>query len=212
MYFGPGIPDVFDPVDVPTTQLNELVLLAAEGDDHARQELIVAAAGRLQKLTRRMLYNYPRLRRWEQTDDIFQSAVFRLSESLSEVKPANVRAFFGLASTQIRRTLIDLARHHFGPAGAAGAHESREEMDQPNPVSAPGEPGTLAAWSRFHEAIGQLPDNEREVFGLLWYGGMTQQQVAEIVDVSLPTVQRRWYRARHLLFIAMERDSNSILD
>lgn len=48
-----------------------------------------------------------------------------------------------------------------------------------------------------------LPDNEREVFQPLWYGGMDQKQVAELIGVSLPTVQRRWYRARYHLNTSM---------
>ena len=37
--------------------------------------------------------------------------------SHDEVPPPNVRDFFGLAVVQIRRLLIDLARHYFGPRG-----------------------------------------------------------------------------------------------
>ena len=70
-----------------TTQLQALLDLAAEGQDDAYGELIAMASDRLLKLTRKMLRNYPHLRRWEQTDDVFQSAAMRLHQSLSEVKP-----------------------------------------------------------------------------------------------------------------------------
>lgn len=93
-----------------TTQLQALLDKAGEGDQTAYDELIVQASDRLLKLTRKMLRSYPHLRRWEQTDDVFQNAVMRLHRSLSEVQPESVRQFFGLAATQIRRTLIDLAR------------------------------------------------------------------------------------------------------
>ena len=103
-----------------TTQLQTLL----DQEDPDYDKLIESASDRLLRLTRRMLRNYPHLHRWERTDDVFQTAVMRLHRSLTEVKPESVSQFFGLAATQIRRTLIDLVRHHFGPQGQAAQHES----------------------------------------------------------------------------------------
>lgn len=91
-----------------TTQLQNLLDRAAGGDDRAYDDIINLSAARLQKLTGKMLQAYPHLRRWEDTSDVFQTAVVRLHRSLSEVQPDSVKGFFGLATTQIRRTLIDL--------------------------------------------------------------------------------------------------------
>jgi RNA polymerase sigma-70 factor (ECF subfamily) len=68
-------------------------------------------------------------------------------------------------------------------------------------------PETLEAWGAFHEAIDTLPADEREVFQLVWYGGLQQKDVAELLDISVPTVQRRWYKARHLINQAMQGES-----
>ena len=105
-------------------QLQPLLDLAAEGSDEAYGELISQASERLLKLTRRMLRDFPKLKRWEQTDDVFQTAALRLYRSLAEVQPDSVREFFGLGTTQIRRTLIDLARQHFGPEGHGAKHHT----------------------------------------------------------------------------------------
>jgi RNA polymerase sigma factor (sigma-70 family) len=40
-----------------------------------------------------------------------------------------------------------------------------------------------------------LPDDEREVFGLVWYQGLTHAEAAAILGVSTKTVQRRWHSA-----------------
>jgi hypothetical protein len=77
-----------------------------------------------------MLRNYPRLRRWEQTDDVFQTAALSLFRSLTKVKPKTTREFFGLAVTKFRHTLIDRARHHFGPHGQAAHHLSNQQLDR----------------------------------------------------------------------------------
>ena len=72
---------------------------AEGGSDEAYGELVSRASERLLKLTHRMIQDFPRLRRWEQTDDVFQTAAMRLYRSLSEVKPDFVRDFFGLAAS-----------------------------------------------------------------------------------------------------------------
>jgi RNA polymerase sigma factor (sigma-70 family) len=194
-------------------QLQALLDQAAEGSDEAYGELVSQASERLLKLTRRMIRDFPKLRRWEQTDDVFQTAALRLYRSLAEVKPDSVRGFFGLATTQIRRTLIDLARQHYGPEGHGAMHhtdgdgEAADDGVLPNQPADVLKPESLDAWVRFHEAVDQLPEHEREVFQLLWYAGVQQQEVAAILGISVPAVQRRWYQAQHVLRRTMEEDS-----
>jgi len=202
-----------------TTQLQRLLDRAADGDnDNAYGELIAQASHRLQKLTGMMLRSYPHLRRWEQTDDVFQNAVIRLHRSLTEVKPQSVQHFLALATTQIRRTLVDLARHHFGPLGQAAKHHT----DAGGPKSDGGDivrnaadtdqrPETLQSWAAFHEAVGDLPDDQREVFELVWYGDMGRKDIANLLGVSEPTVKRRLRAARVALgrIVDDERPSES---
>lgn len=178
--------------DSPTGTM-QLQALLDQGDDQAYAELLTLASTRLQKLARKMLWDFPRLRRWEQTDDVFQTAALRLHRSLSEVKPESVKDFLGLAATQIRRTLIDLARHHYGPEGQGANHETGTHHEHPGQTDSP---ETLAAWAEFHEQVEQLPEPERETFQLLWYSGITQREAAELLGVSERTVLRRYYRAR----------------
>ena len=44
-----------------------------------------------------------------------------------------------------------------------------------------------------------MPDEEREVFNLVWYEEMNHEQVAEILGVTARTVRRRWQDARYRL-------------
>ena len=187
---------------------DSLLARAAAGDNPAYDEVISRASARLLKLTRRMFHAYPRLRRFEQTEDVYQQAALRLYRSLADVKPDSLRSFMGLAATQINRTLIDLARHHFGPEGAAAHHHS-----DPGPDGAPGivaraeaidgRPESLEEWARLHEVIETLPAEEREIFSLTWYVGLGRAEIADLLDVSLSTVKRRWRSARLLIHRGM---------
>jgi RNA polymerase sigma factor (sigma-70 family) len=198
--------------DASSVELQALLDEGANGASLAYEHLLTQAADRLLRLTRKMLRAYPNLQRWEQTDDVFQSAALRLHRSLAAVRPPTVAAFWGLAATQIRRTLIDLARHHFGPEGAAAHYDSAHRQDSSaslriddarQAVSTTGGPESLAEWSEFHQLVERLPAEERDIFHLIWYAGLPQKDIAELMHISLPTVQRRWYAAQiHLCELA----------
>ena len=118
------------------------------------------------------------------------------------VRPEDVRHFDNLAAAQIRRELIDLARRHRGPEGI-GANHHTDAADPgerlANLADGPGGPETLDEWTTFHEAVERLPEEERQVVGLLWYRGLTHAQAAEAMGVATKTVQRRWASARLMI-------------
>src|SRR5215218_5897901 len=133
------------------------------GDPTALNELIGLAVVRLETLTRRMLRDIPRVRRWAQTDDVLQNALIRLCRALQQVQPAGVREFYALATTQIRRELLDLARHYSGPENLAAHHESwaaepgREHVS-PDHSDLTNDPVELTDWCEFHEQVAALPE------------------------------------------------------
>jgi len=174
-------------------------------DPIARDELITHACDRLRQLTRSMLRSFDRLRRWEQTDDVLQNAVLRLHRSLAKVQPESSQDFFRLAALHIRRALIDLSRHYFGPRGM-GRHQLSGmggEGDRPLECSElTDEPSQLQGWTEFHTAVDELPVPEGRVFSLRWFGGMKTSEIAAVERISERTVKRRWRRASLLLYRA----------
>jgi RNA polymerase sigma-70 factor (ECF subfamily) len=178
-----------------TTELQGLLERLAAGEAKASDELIRRTCERLRKLTRQMLRGYPGVKRWAETDDVLQSALMRLLRSLQEVRPGTPQQFFALATLQIRRELLDLARHYFGPQGAFAKHASNAHNDgaSPDPSDTGQEPSKLAEWCELHRHIDELPPDEREVVNLLYYHGMTQVEAAALLGVTVRTVQRRWH-------------------
>lgn len=173
------------------------------GDDQARERLLEHAARRLQAISRSMLQSWPRVHRWEETDDVFVEAVSRLNQSLKSAHPTSVQDFFNLAALQIRRVLIDLGRRYYGPRGL-GTNQSPEPSSPPGSPPDPcddraSEPANLMEWTEFHQHVESLPAEEKEVFNLLWYAGLSQEEACQTLNISERTLRRRWFRARMML-------------
>src|SRR5262249_2022930 len=127
-----------------------------------------------------------------EVDEMLGAVVARLLRALREVRPQNVRQFFGLATRHMRWELNDLAR--------SLDERSRPAFDE-GLVPAPA--ASTAALSpnarRILDAIERLPEEERETFDLVRIQGMTHEEAAELVGVSSKTVQRRLRRSSVLL-------------
>jgi len=186
-----------------TSQLQGLLDLARAGDGQAQHQLIFHACRRLEALTRRMLRCFPQVHRWEQTDDVLQNALIRLDRALGQVKPQTTRHFFNLAAIQIRRELLDLAKHYMRPDGQGAKHHTDGiPADDPGgsiAQQAVREPADSEEWTAFHKAVEKLPEDEGETFNLLFYEGLTQEEAATLLEVTVRTIKRRWQRARVLL-------------
>jgi RNA polymerase sigma-70 factor (ECF subfamily) len=205
------VASVTDTSDAPNSlaQIQAWVDRYQHGDPAARDALLACAAKRLRRLTHHMLGTYPRVRRWEETDDVFQNAVLRLCRTMKDVPPQTTADFLRQAALNIRRELLDLAKHYYGPQGHGAHHASVGPGASSGPAAPEAtagtscEPGRLAAWGEFHEQVARLPDAEREVFDLLWYQGLSQDEAARLLGVSERTVKRRWQSARLQLFDAL---------
>jgi RNA polymerase sigma factor (sigma-70 family) len=195
-----------------TIHLERCLRRIGQHDESARAELLSFAGRRLKILADRMFTRIPQLYSLEQSDDLLQEAMIRLWQSLEEVYPTTVAAFMGLAATQMRRALIDLARRHFGRHQQGQLHQAiaraplherctvlmKQKGDETNAVE------ELLSWSDFHAAADRLPEPQRTAFDLLFYHELPQAEVAEMMNVSIRQVQRYWNSARLKLFEMME--------
>lgn len=188
-----------------------------EQEAAARAELFEITYGRMQTLAHRMIRGFPQVRRWDDTADVVQAAGLRLHRALGDVHVRDARHLLRLAALQIRRELLDLARKHGSPESPAVRHETNafvtadgtllktdlvtDETAEP--------PEVLESWSRFHDVIAELPQDDREIFDLIWFMGATQSDVAAVLGSSSRTVRRQWESIKHRIKVALGRESPS---
>lgn len=180
-----------------SNELQHLLDRLRAGDDSVRDAVLQHSLERFQALASRMFQRERLLRTINETDDVLQKALVRLHAALRRVRPADARALFGLAARQIRWVLKNLAQE---------MAENKALSYQATPPEAEDHAGgthDLLEWGDFHRKIEELPDEEREMFDLVFYDGLTQEEAAEVLDTSVRTVRRRWQRARLMLDAAL---------
>ena len=185
----------------------------AAGDEAAiRVRLFEIAYARMQALAHRMIRGYPQVRRWDETDDVVQSAALRLHRALETVELRDARHLLRLTALEIRRELLDLARKHAGPESAAAHHETNVlatadgvvmKVDLATDEAA--EPADrLEPWTRLHDAVAALDADDRELFDLVWFLGATQHDIATLTGASPRTVRRQWESIKRRLVKALD--------
>jgi RNA polymerase sigma-70 factor (ECF subfamily) len=183
-----------------TTAVVQRYLDELAGDSPAEpvvRALLDRAVRRLHQLCATLLYrSYPRLAQPPlnlQADELLGAVAERLLKALREARPRAVRQFFALANQHMRWELNDLARR-------------LDEQPTPVELSEGVVPAPSASSSgltpdgrRMLDAIGGLPEEEREAFDLVRVQGMTQAEAARVLGVSVATVKRRLNRGLRLL-------------
>lgn len=174
------------------SDLHRLLDRLAAGDRAALDQCLRAASSRLTALARRMLRDFPTVRRWADSDDVVQNTLIRLNRALGQWTPNSSEDFFQMAATQMRRALLDLARFHARRerAGLQASGEPPEEVAEELDSS-----GELRRWCAFHQAVERLPVEQREVVALRYYHGWPVRQIAESLEICDRTVIRRWQAA-----------------
>jgi RNA polymerase sigma factor (sigma-70 family) len=186
-----------------TTAAVQRYLNALAGDQPAEpivRALLDRAVRRLQVLCSNLLYRkYRRLTLPPlnlQPDELLSGVVERLLKAMRSVRPQTVRQFFALVNKHMRWELNDLARR-------LDEQPTVVELLEGETPAAPSSASVLSPdGRRMLEAIDDLPEDEREIFDLLRIQGLTQPEAAEVLGVSVKTVQRRLNRS--LLLLANE--------
>ena len=185
--------------------LDDLARVRGESEaEPVVRELLARAVDRLHLLSARLLHrSYPRLTRGPLNlclEELLSAVVERLLKAMRQVRPGTVRQFFALVNQHMRWELNDLARRLDEQASAAELRESRlPAPTPPDSDTAPSSQAAGAGLARILAAIEELPDNEREAFNLVRIQGMTWPEAAQVVGVSVKTIQRRLNRSLALL-------------
>jgi len=119
---------------------------------------------------------------------------------VGDQKFKNQGHFFAVAAEAMRRILIDRARRR--QTQRHGGQYERVELEETG-LAAPGVDDQLLAVNEALEKFERQHPAQAQVVKLRYFGGMTNEEVAQALDLSVSTVKTYWTFARAWLFDAI---------
>lgn len=182
------------------SDITALIGQLAAGDNTARERLFSAAYDELRKLARSRLRDGGRNTYLDTTALVHESYLRFLHGG--RLRSDDRRAFFAYASRVMRSVIIDSVRER--QAARRGCDLTELTLDTQISAELPaGEQEVLDV----HEALLRLEQAEprlAQVVEMRYFGGYTETEIAEALDVTERTVRRDWEKARLLLLAALK--------
>lgn len=201
-----AIPKMFCPPDVtpsgkpggPAEASADASPKVVENDPQAAGQLLTLVYDELHRLAmQKMAQEAPG--HTLQPTALVHEAWLRLTSG-KEQQFANRAHFFAAAAEAMRRILIDRARRR-QTQRHGGKHE-RVEFEESGLI-APAKDEQLLAINDALEQFAQAHPVPAEVVKLRYFGGMTNEEIAQVLDLSVSTVKNYWAFARAWLFDAV---------
>ena len=116
----------------------------------------------------------------------------RSTDRLEERSLAEPRALLAVSAQLMRRILVDFARSH--SYQKRGGNLRPVTLDETDLVDAQGT--DMVALDEALKSLAELDARQSKVVELRFFGGLTNDEVAEVLNVSEATVRRDWSLAR----------------
>ena len=181
-------------------EITQLLLAWNEGDDQALDRLMPLVHDELHLLAHRYMAG-ERTGHPLQTTALVNEAYLRLIDS-SRVRWQNRAHFFAVSAQLMRRILVDAARSRRKlKRGGDAIHVSLDEA-----LSVSNEPAAdLIALDEALTALAAFDGRKSKVVELRFFGGLSVDETAEVLNVSVMTVMRDWSFAKAWLLRELER-------
>lgn len=174
-------------------ELTRLLQAWKDGDEGARERLLPII---YTDLRRRAASHLRRDRHGHtlQPTDLVHETYLRLCEQNSAWQ--NREQFFAVASRLMRRILVDHARARGAAKRGGGLRVTLAEHLVPTP---PVQPDLLDLDTALDE-LAALDERQARLVELRYFGGLTIEETAAVLGVSVPTANREWATAKMWLY------------
>ena len=183
-------------------EITQLLVAWNHGDQAALERLTPLVHGELHRLAKRYMAG-ERKGHILQTTALVNEAYLRLID-WRNVEWKNRAHFFGLAAQIMRRILVDFARAY--QSEKRGGDEIRVSLSEAANVPSERSPD-LVALDDALQSLEKLDRRQARVVELRFFAGLSLEETAEALSVSLSTVRRDWGLAEAWLYRELNRAS-----
>lgn len=181
-------------------EITQLLLAWRKGERSALDELIPLVQTELRRLAR----NYMRRQKVGhtlQTTALVNEAFVRLVDS-NRVNWQDRNHFYAICAQLMRRILVDFARKK---ASLKRGGERVQVTLGDNVDVSDERDAEVVALDEALERLAKMNERQSRIVELRYFGGLTEEQIAETLDISSRTVRRDWNLARAWLYRELSR-------
>jgi RNA polymerase sigma factor (TIGR02999 family) len=176
------------------SDISALLQAWSGGDPNALDKLTPVVYNELRRLARRYM-NRERPGRSLQATELVNEAYTRLVD-YKHMQWQDRAHFFAVSAQLMRRILVEHARRHNPKRGGAVEHVSLEAVASVDASRT----NDLVALDDAMNALAQLDPRKARVVEMRFFGGLSVEEIAEVLKVAPVTVMRDWSTAREWLY------------
>jgi RNA polymerase sigma factor (TIGR02999 family) len=186
--------------ETPGQEVTEILGEWCGGDRSAAERLFPLVYDELKRQARNYL-NRERSDHTLQPTALVHEAYLRLVD-LTVLRAENRTHFFGIAARLMRQILVDHARQRKAQkrGGSAQRFSVGEIEDMPEQSA-----GDLLQLNDALERLEKIDGRKSRVVDMRFFGGMKENEIAEVLAVSEKTVRRDWHFAKLWLYRELSR-------
>jgi RNA polymerase sigma factor (TIGR02999 family) len=186
-----------------THEVTRLLVAWSAGDQEALAQLAPLVEAQLERLAHAYMRR-ERAAHTLQTEALVNEAYVRLID-WQAVEWQDHAHFFGVAASLMRKVLVDYARRR-GQEKRAGALlrvSLSAAADEPQPHDP-----DLVALDDALRTLAAFDPRQSHIVELRFFGGLTEKEVAEVLQISERTVRREWNMAQAWLYHELQRNKS----
>ncbi len=178
-------------LNVDSHQITLLLADWSKGDEFALEQLMPLVYEELRRMARRYMRRLPSGHTF-QTTELIHEAYLKIAKS-DERNWQNRAHFFGVAAKAMRHILVDYARSK--SSRRRGGWQERITFNENVVVSTESSQEIIALDGALNE-LAVLDARKSRVVEMKFFGGLTIEEIAEVLKISPETVKRDWRFAR----------------
>src|ERR1043166_4937553 len=178
-------------ISPPREHVTQMLVDWSGGDQEAPARLMPLVYDELRGLARHYLQR-ERPDHTLQATGLLHEAYLRLVDQSTATWQSRAH-FFGVAAQVMRRILVDYARSH--RAGKRGGGWDKLEFDDALAPAAERSVDLVALDDALKDLLA-LDPRQSQIVELRFFGGLTNEEIGEVLDVSPRTVKREWRIAK----------------
>jgi RNA polymerase sigma-70 factor, ECF subfamily len=187
-------------VDDSTHQITLLLIDWSKGDENALEQLMPLVYEELRQMARNYMRRQPSGHTF-QTTELIHEAYLKLAAG-KEKQWQNRAHFFGVAAKAMRHILVDYAKSKH--RDKRGGWQDRITFVEGVAVSS-GRSEEIVALDDALNRLAALDERKVRVVEMKFFGGLTFEEIAGVLNVSLITVKRDWQFAQTWLLRELGR-------